>query len=442
MLLNILLFIFIFLIIFFLCFFILVKKDLLIENLYLIIPAICIAIWALYALYKHPPYWDYYVVYSAGEKFLTNPTEIYDVPTYIYMPSCAVLIGLTVSIFPYSIGYYVLLIYNYIWGVLGLREFNKILIFMNLKEKLHRFMFLIVISNGYFVFTQFWFNQTKYLLMLILLFIIRRELQFNKNKIIKDLKYYLINYNLFILAIGVAPHFIFYLIIYIFQNIPRNELFHKENIKKYCLVFLIGVAQNFLFILYPSLLLDFIEGYGYVNKKRQKIKVLYLREWFNVSFSTSRFIGNLTMIIFSIIVLFLILSNKLRIQEKFGYFSIAYVLIGFHFIQSVVGLVLFTLVILLFIPYLNQDVKGLEFIKANRILLIGLLSIAGMFFIPGAFIITEIIPEPEEYPLVMFYNLRWIFLLAIMLTSLFSLHLNRQKEHDGTHNHNPNYRDY
>jgi len=418
--------------IYFVCFFCLVKRALIIDNLYLIIPAICIAIWAFYSLYKQefqPFLWDYYVVYSAGRKILTNPSKLYDVRTYLYMPSFAVFIAFTLSIFPSSIAYNILFIYNYIWGVLALREFNKILIMMNLKEKLHRFMFLLIISNGYFVYNQFWFNQTKYLLMLILLFIIRRELQFNKNEIDKDLKYYLINYNLFVLAIGIAPQFIFYLIIYMFQDIPRNELFNRENIKKYGLLAIMSVVQNFLFIIYPSLIEKFLKGYGYVSRRKQKLKVIYLRDWINTDFRTAQLISNLSLIILFILALILIFNNKLRIQEKFGYFSIAYILIGFQFYQFVVALVLFTLTILLFVPYLDQEAKGLEFIKHNKILLIGLLSIAGIFFIAHEFIIYEIIPIPQEYPFVFFDNLRWIILLAIMLTSLFSLHINRERNY-------------
>jgi len=430
MYLNIIVFILAFLIIFFISLFCLLKKTLVIDNLYLIIPAICIGIWAFYSLYHQEfqlYYWDCYVVYSAGKQIFINPEKLYNVPTYLYMPNFAIFLAFTLSIFPYSMAYTVLFIYNYIWGVFSIREFNKILILMRVKKKIHRFMFLMIISNGFFVYNQFWFNQTKYLLLLILLFIIRRELQFNKDEIEKDLKYYLINYSLFVLAIGMAPHFIFYLIIYMFQDIPRNEIFKKENIKKYSIVVIMSVIQNFLFIIYPFQIIEFLDGFNVIPRQRQKLKVIYLRDWINTDSSSAQFISYLSFIILSIIALILIFNDKSRIQEKFGYFSIAYILFGFQFYHTVVSLVLFSLALLLFIPYLNQDKKRIEFVKSNKILLLGVFSILGIFFIAHEFILYEFIPIPHEYPLVILDNLRWIFLISIMIISLIHLKLKYKK---------------
>ena len=135
----VLLFIIFFLIAFLVCFFCLIKKNLVIENLYLIIPAICIGFWAFYSYFSQDPSniykWDLYVVYMVGRQVLTNPAHIYDVPTYLYMPNFAILMAIIISLFPYSMAYYIFFIYNYVWGILANREFNKVLILMDVKKK-------------------------------------------------------------------------------------------------------------------------------------------------------------------------------------------------------------------------------------------------------------------------------------------------------------------
>jgi len=428
MFLTVLIFIFFFSIVFSISLFCLVKKDLILENYHLIIPAICIGIWAVYALNHNPFYFDSYILYSAGKTILTNPRDLYKVPTYHQLPSFAIFVAFTLSFLPYSIAYNVLLIYNYIWGILSNREINKILISMDVKQKMHRFMFLMIISNGFFVYNQFWFNNTKYLLMLSLLFIIRREVQFNKKGEEKDFKYYLINYILSAFVIGLAPHFIFYSIIYLFHDIPHNEIFKQENIRKYGLFIIICVIQNFFFIIYPFQILDLLHGFTVVPRQRQKLKVLYLRDWINTSIENARFLNSLSVIFTSIIAIYLTMNNKLQIQEKFGYFSITYILIGFQFYHTVTSLVFFSLVLLLYPQFLDQDKKGIEFIKNNKFLLIGIFSILGIFFIAHEFILYEfIIPIPTEFPLDIIDNLRWIFLLSTMMISLILLKLEVKK---------------
>ena len=284
-------------------------------------------------------------------------------------------------------------------------------------------MFLMIISNGFFVHIQFFLLQTKYLVLLILLFIIRREFQYKKEEKEKDLKYYLINYNLFILAIGIAPQFIFYLLIYMFQDIPLNEIFKNENIKKYSLAVVFFVIQNFFFIIYPNQIFEFFKGFYYVSRKKKKMKLLYLSEWVNISSNLARTLSILSLITLIIITLILIYKNKLELQKKFSYFSIAYILIGVQFYHTAVSLIFFSFVLLLFVPYLDQDAKGIEFVKNNKILLIGVFSILIIFFLSHEFIIYRFIQEPKDYPLSILDNIRFIILISIMLISIILLEL-------------------
>ncbi|MFX0072168.1 MAG: hypothetical protein ACFFAO_13860, partial [Candidatus Hermodarchaeota archaeon] len=304
------------------------------ENFYLIIPAFCIVFWAILCLIQKEfvtMTGDFRVHYNAGRVIHNDPRKIYDVSGFLYLPSYAVLFSVTISLLPYSLAPTVFYIINYIAAVLALIEYNKILKLMNVKEKNYRFIFLMVISNGFFVYNQFFFNQHKYILFLILLFILRRELEFNKYEKIKDLKYYLINYNLFIFALAIAPYFFYLLLIYVFQDISRNEILKKKNIQTYCLVAGLFVAQNFLFILYPELIFGFIDGLNHPAERNQKLKLIYLREFVNVSANTITILGIISNIILFALTIFLIYcKNKFSLIQKFGYFCIAYVFIGVY----------------------------------------------------------------------------------------------------------------
>ena len=359
-------------------------------------------------------------------QIFSNPLKLYDNKRFVYLPSFAILFAISLSLFPVIISYYIFFIINYILAILTIVEFNKILVLMNLKEKIHRFMFLIIISNGYFIYFQFYFNQTKYIVLLILLFSIRRELQFDMDEKVKELKYYVINYGLFVFAVGMAPYFIFLLLIYIFHNISFSELFKKENLKKYSIVIIMFVIQNFLFIIFPSLIFDFLDGFNHPQRRQRKLKLIYLREWVQISSSDIRFLSIMLTIALTIISLILILNNKLKIEEKFGYFCIAYVFVGIFAYSIIVSLVLFSFILLLFVPHLNQNSKGIEFVKNNITLLIGLFSILGISFMSSNFIVFQLISIKEEIPFVIFYNLRWIFLLSIMMSSLIKLYLEKK----------------
>jgi len=226
MILNIILFLGFFLLVFIVSFICLMKRVYIIDNLYLIIPAICIVLWAIFSLiHSNFSYIsvDFMVFYRSGQIILHNPKLLYEDDRFLYMPSFAILFAISLSLLPVSISVIVFLLINYFMAVLSLLEYNKILTLMNLKEKIHRFLLLMIISNGFFVYYQFVFNQTKYILFFLILVVIRRELQSKKKIKIKDLKYFFINYSIFAFAIGIAPYFLFLLLIYIFHDIPYKS---------------------------------------------------------------------------------------------------------------------------------------------------------------------------------------------------------------------------
>jgi len=88
--------------------------------------------------------------------------------------------------------------------------------------------------------------------------------------------------------------------------------------------------------------------------------------------------------------------------------------------------ILIPLTLLLFVPYLNQNVKDFDFIKKNVIVLIGLLSVAGLSFMPPKLTIFKYFPILQQFPIVVFIIYwRWIFLIVIATTSYFLLYLKR-----------------
>lgn len=426
------LFIIIFSMVFLVSLFCMVKKELIFDTYHLIIPSICIGLWALYSLINTnftTRTTDIYAFYHAGKQLFIDPSTLYDAPGFHYMPIYSILFAFTISLLPFSIACDIFFIVNYIWGVFTILEFNKILILKDVKEKLHRLLFLLIISNGYFVFNQFFWNQSKYLLFLIFLIIIRRELQIRKNKREKDLKYYLINYSLIVLAIGMAPYFIFFLIIYVFHDIPLNEFFKKDHVNKYFIIITMFIAQNFLFFIYPSqFFIFFFSGIFHPIRRKNKMKLIYLREFVEVSYNTMTLITIVFTTILSITTIILIIKEKFLIEEKFGYFSLAYILFGVYSYPHLLSLILFSLVLLLFVPYINQDNNNkAEFFKNNKVLFIGLFSIIGILFASGDFIIFRFFSNLEEFPVNIFYYSRWIILLGLMIFSYIDLNLKTRR---------------
>ena len=426
MLLYIIIFILIFLIVFILSIFCMVKRELVIDNLYLIIPAICVGLWALHFLILqfqiynkfYIRLYDFKIVYNCGLHIWTNPTKIYHIGFY-YLPSYAVVLATTVCLFPYFIASYIFYSATFILALLSIREYNKILILMEVKKKIHRFIFLMIISNGFTVYRIFAFGQFKYMILVIFLFVIRRELQNRKNQIEKDFKYNFINYSLLAFAIGIFPFFILLFLIYLFQDISFHELLKTENIKKYCLIISIFALENFLFFIYPSLFFDFVGLFQRFNEREWSHRQLpnYYLAWINLDDYSLFF--TLSTIFIVIITLVLIYNKNLRIEEKFGYFSLAVIFISMY--ARRLFLVLFPLAYLLFIPFLYQEEKDINFFKKNKFFLIGLVSGFAIYFMdPHNQIIEFFFPYLEGAKWIEF---RWIIFVCIFGIDILILHM-------------------
>ncbi|MFX1386982.1 MAG: hypothetical protein ACFE9M_07185 [Promethearchaeota archaeon] len=381
---------------------------------------------------------DFKYFYGYGREVWSNPNDLYNVTLRnYYLPFVSFLFSISISLLPYTVAIYEWYFLNFgVLSVIFILEFNKILILKDVKKKLHRFIFLIIIANGQVVFWQIFMTHFKFIPAVIFFFIIRREMQYRKNELEKDTKYYIINYSLLGLAIAFCPYFIFFLIIYIFHDIKFRDLFSRINIKKYGLILVILLLENFLFFIFPSNLSVFVGTFIRHSEieRRWGFPLFYIREWEwlwsdDPSFYMPTII--ISTIFIAILTLVLLVKNyNLKIEEKFSYLSLGFIL--FSTFAQRAFLVLFPLALLLFIPFLKQDVKGGRFLKENLIALIGIIALAGIYFMvrPDNYLLEMIdkyLPFLSQFPYVIIIYLRWFILLGIWMMCLIILYYKRFK---------------
>lgn len=413
------------------------RLEILKENIYLIIPIICIGMWALFNLIHNLLTINSFIIinndfswyYYSGKNFLLDPSDLYNPKRrYYLLPAFAMLLSVTISLFPLLIAQYIFYIINLILAIIFTLEYNKILVLMKVKKKIYRFIFLIIVSNSWYVYGQFYQNQYKYIMGVIILFILRQEIQNRIKEKEKDLKYYIINYGLFVFAVGLVPPMIFFLLIYIFQDIHFNDIFKKYNVKKYGMVLLMFSIQNFIVFIYPHYFLDMLGLYIRWNTTARggDFPLFYLREWVILDSYIVPII--ISTILISIVTFFFILNNKMKLEEKFIYFSI--ICLDFYMFAGRGVIILFPLAILYYIPFLNQDEISINFIKRNRFILIGLSSISAILLMPRDFTIYKYFPVLQDYPYFILINLRLIFFLFIFNITIIILYIQKCKNKD------------
>ena len=397
------------------------------DNLYLIVPFACIAFYALIILLRFdfvPYQGDFETFYNAGNQIINDPSRLYDVPAFLYMPAFACVFTIFTP-FEFITAYYIYYALNYVFAILMILEFNKILKLMNLDKKFYRFLFLLIIANGWLVYYQFYQNQTKFMVTLILLFIIRRELQFRRDSRKKDFKYYLINYSLFIFALSMVPHLIFLLLIYLFYEVEIKDIFKKENVQNYLLIIIIFILQNILLFIYPNLISGFLfQGLNFEiwAPQQNTFYQFYLREFLYADEFLLQIDKITSTIIIGVFTVYLILNREYKIEIKFSLFSLGFLFLNaFNSLNTVIILLPFCC--LLFMKYIQPEENLKNFIKQNLILIIGLGSIVLISFMPRSRSIFNYLPLLNQIPWLFFVNLRWILLLGIMVISLIILYI-------------------
>lgn len=396
------------------------------SSLYLLIPLICIAGWALYYLIRISFVFnqkDFLVFYQAGKIIFKDPTNLYtEIERFYYLPNSAIFFAISISLFEFQIASYIFYITNYILSVVILIIFNKILKLMKLEKKIHRFLFLMIISNGWQIYNQFYHNQSKLFVLLCLVVVLNREIRRVEHSENRTFKVNLINLNILIFALGMTPYFIFIIFLYIFQDIKLDELFKRSNIKIYISSLLMFFIQNFLFIIFPNLIFDFLEGFTFaLDLSNNSLNILYLREFIQLENLIRYLIVIISIFLLGVFTIFLI-KSKSRLEKKFGYFFLFFLLVD----TFKAGLLIISIpfIVLIFVPFLDKSTEDFtKFLSKNFIVLIGLFSIVILCFIPPRFTIFKYFPELIEFPFIIFVNLCYIFILCFLTGSLIVLHI-------------------
>jgi len=360
-------------------------------NIYLIIPIVSIGFWGLHWLiliefFAETSFYDFGIYYYSGRQIWVNARRFY-IETWFkydigiaYLPFFSFLWAISLSLIPYTISYFIWYVMLVIIVILFILEFNKILILLGLEEKSHRFLYLIIISNGWPVFHQFALCQSKFLVGLIIFYILRMELQYKKEEREKSLKYYYWIYFLFVFIVGMVPYLLFLLLIYLFHDIQKDELLEKKNLKKYGIIAIWFLSQNFLFLLHPILIIDFLKVWMGFQERQYELRNFYLifiNDVFSIPNIIELTVSLILLIIMYIVIIFLIITKKINLINKFSLFAIS--IIFLNYLAYRIFVFLLPLALLLFIPFIKQEAKGKEFIRENKIVLFGIISIAGIY---------------------------------------------------------------
>ena len=352
------------------------------NNFHIIIPFICVIIYALIWLF-HVNFilggeFDFYIWYIAGKQALKNPARLYDVKAYVYMPARACLFAVTFSLLPLIVAAYIHYILIFFFALIYLREFDRILKLFGLNEKIHRFLFLMILSNGAPVLGQFMYNCEKYLAGYILFYIVRKTFEFRELGVEKNLKETIIIYGMFVFLVSTLPNLIILMIIYIFHDVNYKDLFKKRNITNYLIVIGMFAALNFLFIIYPRLIFVFLFGGGRFLLRTTPVRTI------------------ISLIILIIITIILLKNKTLKLEMKFAWYSFAGIF--FDIFSPGYYLYYFPLSFLIFLPFLDLKDKNLsKFISNNFLIMLGLLIVQILFWINSNKLLYNLLPIPQSF---------------------------------------------
>jgi len=396
------------------------------SKIHLIISTLCLTFWMLLFLiwYKFKIYHvDFHIFHEAFKKILNNPQELYNIDIegwgYYYLPSFAGFFSF-LGFFNLTTAAYIFLTFNFILSILLILIFNRILISLNLKNKWSRLSFLLLVSNGWIIFDQYRTLQTKLLVSLIFLSIIWKEMYYRKEEKEKTIFSFTLNYFFFVFALGMVPQLIFLFIIYLFHDIRISNFFKRDNTLRLLLVVSIIIFENFLFFIYPELISDFLKGFtGNIDEK--SIRALFISDF---QFSNKYFliiIRYLMLFLTIIITLGITINKRISIEWKFSLFCITFLFLdifrGYGLLQ-----VLLPFILILFVPFIQQERSWNQFVKKNYLIIIGFLAIVGIIFTSkDTQVFLRAFPLFNELPLIILVYLRWSILTGLLAISLANL---------------------
>ncbi len=414
------------------------------DQSYIIIPIICLFLWALISQIKDNfaiVASDYSAFYDSGKYIFTHPENVYSNlinPRYRYLPSFATIFSI-MTIFPYEISAVIWFFVLLFFGGLSILIFNRIMILKGIENKLLRFIFLFVISNGLKIMQTFDILQTKIIALSFLLLFLMREIKYRQleSNELNGFKFNFIQLSLLIFVIGMMPFFIFLAAIYLLYDVNYRNIFSRNQIKKYLILIFVFLYQNFMFFVSPVLISGFFEGTSNAFKTVYQIytpsEVVAEQKIFSIiSLSCliyALFITNVNtlliaiifislMILLTVIILF---KKNMSLESKFGYFTLFSLFFNVYPRPNTM-VVFMPLIALAFVRKIEIKGKIIEFIKINFKFLIGLICLSLLYLMPPIHYIYEIFPFLMDIPYSLSILLmRWTFLYVIIAISLLYL---------------------
>jgi hypothetical protein len=409
------------------------------EKLYLILPLICLSFWALLALAKDnftiAGACDYKNFYYAGRYLFTNPDILYnqDYLYYHYLPSFA-LIFIPLSIIDYLISEWIFFFIILFFGGVSLYYFDKILLLYDIENKFNRFLILIVLSNGIRFMQGFDCLQPKQIVLFLFLLFLEREIRtrkFNPEKL-NSLKFQFFQSMILIFTVGMIPYFAFLIFIYLFERVKLKEVFSKTQLQRYGVFILSFILQNFMFLIFPTLISGFLGGLFYIRGAEESIiltpqyivqneikfsDIFLTRLVLALGLNINDVLIVLISISFiSILTLYLIINKSLSLEKKFGYFALSSLFIFTHLRPNALVIVL-PFIMFLVMRKIKLTKNVFQFTKNNLNFLIEIFCILLLYLIPPLFFLYRELSFLKIIPpqLLLFLNPAIYTILSISL---------------------------
>lgn len=416
-------------------------------RLEIILPFFCTLVWAFVAVFKDNFYIDpidYHIYYEAGKDIFTDPSRVYTRGFY-YLPVSAMLF-FPLSFFSLTVSTYLYFLILIIFGLLLLVEFRKILILNEISDARLQLLILLLISNGYAWMFQFDLLNIKIVIAYLIVLVIRRELSMRKGEIEEDLKFKILQVNLFLLFIALVPPLIPICIIYLLKDVDFGnfkEIIGKSKLKDYGLFVSFFLIQNIMFLIFPSLISGFLDGMSVFDKPELTLNLSYSEIIQNrimspvspllliacfLNLGNSSILSLVSIIIVFVVTIAISLIKNERIEYQIALCFLSYLFFNI-FLKKTNYIHIVPIIMLLFIEdesfpksFPELSVSALfNFLKDNINFIIGLLCLSLLIILPPIFVIVRIISILQLIPYQIFFFF-WMMLYIIAIVNLILIY--------------------
>lgn len=329
-------------------------KKVLINKWYLLLPIGSILFYALRTLFcdfPKPLGLDFNAFYYAGKYIFSHPEWIYTdqiMPGYVYFPGFASIFSL-LSIFPYEYALVIYFILLLLFAELSIIYLDQILTIKEVNIKM-KIPILLAVAGGHVVTLVFEMVQSKYIAAFLLLLFLKRELQREEKEF--DLKFFAGQGIILVILISILPYLFCPALIYLLYN--SDGIFTTNQLRKYLLLFAEFFIFNFMFLVQPYLILDylnrifnqFITSETILFRRALPIMIFY---YINAIISIPwELVSGIIIICFFFLNTVYMIYLKKPIEIKFGLFFLFFLLFSNPFYPYTHYAVLLPVIILLF----------------------------------------------------------------------------------------------